>query len=269
MISAGTLSFALVVGLVPSTTPAQGAVSLLLRVRAPDSIPLSGAAVRADTIRARTDERGEVRLLLAPGPHRVVVTRLGYAPDSLDLVLRTGMDTSVTVVLREQETFLTGVVVNATRSERRIEDDPVRVEVLDAEEVVEKLLMTPGDITMMLNETSGLRVQVTSPSLGGATVRVQGAAWPVHPGAVGRIAVVRRPDRGTRIAPDPTHGPGGRRGHQGRRVRVVRRHRAGRRCEPAVSAAGRGPDPRPAAQPDLAGRDRWSALRRGRAGRGW
>lgn len=69
---------------------------------------------------------------------------------------------------------LRGVTVSATRSERRIADDPVRVEVLDAEEVVEKLLMTPGDITMMLNETSGLRVQVTSPSLGGASVRVQG-----------------------------------------------------------------------------------------------
>src|SRR5688572_31602655 len=34
--------------------------------------------------------------------------------------------------------------------------------------------MTPGDIAMLLNETSGLRVQVTSPSLGGANVRVQG-----------------------------------------------------------------------------------------------
>ena len=69
---------------------------------------------------------------------------------------------------------LGGVTVSATRSERRIADDPVRVEVLDAEEVTEKLLMTPGDITMMLNETAGLRVQVTSPSLGGAAVRVQG-----------------------------------------------------------------------------------------------
>ena len=34
--------------------------------------------------------------------------------------------------------------------------------------------MTPGDVSMMLNETSGLRVQTTSPSLGGANVRVQG-----------------------------------------------------------------------------------------------
>jgi len=41
-------------------------------------------------------------------------------------------------------------------------------------EMNEKLDMTPGDITMMLNETPGLRVQTTSPSLGGANVRVQG-----------------------------------------------------------------------------------------------
>ncbi|HEX6039246.1 TonB-dependent receptor plug domain-containing protein [Longimicrobium sp.] len=69
---------------------------------------------------------------------------------------------------------LEAVVVTATRSEQRIEDAPVRVEVLAREEVEEKMMMTPGDVSMMLNETSGLRVQVTSPSLGGANVRVQG-----------------------------------------------------------------------------------------------
>ena len=50
----------------------------------------------------------------------------------------------------------------------------MRVEVLAREEVEEKMMMTPGDVAMMLNETSGLRVQTTSPSLGGAGVRVQG-----------------------------------------------------------------------------------------------
>src|SRR5438552_10405932 len=34
--------------------------------------------------------------------------------------------------------------------------------------------MAPGDIVMMLNEMGGLRVQATSPSLGAASVRVQG-----------------------------------------------------------------------------------------------
>ena len=65
-------------------------------------------------------------------------------------------------------------VVASTRTERRIEDQAMRVEVLNREEVEEKMLMTPGDIGMVLNETGGLRVQTTSPSLGGASVRIQG-----------------------------------------------------------------------------------------------
>src|SRR5207247_7822369 len=51
---------------------------------------------------------------------------------------------------------------------------PIRVEVLPREEIEEKLLTTPGDIVMMLNEMGGMRVQATSPSLGAASVRIQG-----------------------------------------------------------------------------------------------
>jgi outer membrane receptor for ferrienterochelin and colicins len=36
------------------------------------------------------------------------------------------------------------------------------------------MMMTPGDIVMMLNEMGGMRVQTTSPSLGAASVRMQG-----------------------------------------------------------------------------------------------
>jgi hypothetical protein len=50
----------------------------------------------------------------------------------------------------------------------------MRVEVLEREEIEEKMLMTPGDIVMMLNEMGGMRVQATSPSLGAASVRIQG-----------------------------------------------------------------------------------------------
>ena len=66
------------------------------------------------------------------------------------------------------------VVVEATRTGGRLEDSPLRVEVLEREEIEEKMLMTPGDIVMMLNEMGGMRVQATSPSLGAASVRVQG-----------------------------------------------------------------------------------------------
>src|SRR6186997_252242 len=70
--------------------------------------------------------------------------------------------------------FEEDVIVTATRTGGRIGDQPTRVEVLGREEVEEKMLMTPGDIVMMLNEMGGMRVQATSPSLGAATVRIQG-----------------------------------------------------------------------------------------------
>jgi outer membrane receptor for ferrienterochelin and colicins len=66
------------------------------------------------------------------------------------------------------------IVVQATRSGRRVQDEPIRVEVLNREEIEEKLLMRPGSIAMLVNETGGVRVQVTSPALGAANIRIQG-----------------------------------------------------------------------------------------------
>src|SRR3990172_3310894 len=66
------------------------------------------------------------------------------------------------------------VVVTATRSDRRLQDEPLRVEVIDREEIEEKALMTPGSVAMLLGETTGLRVQTIAPSLGAANVRIQG-----------------------------------------------------------------------------------------------
>jgi outer membrane receptor protein involved in Fe transport len=66
------------------------------------------------------------------------------------------------------------ITVQATRSRRRVQDEPIRVEVINQEEIEEKLLMRPGNISMLLAETGGLRVQVTSPGLGSANIRVHG-----------------------------------------------------------------------------------------------
>ncbi|WP_310498353.1 TonB-dependent receptor domain-containing protein [Sandarakinorhabdus sp.] len=66
------------------------------------------------------------------------------------------------------------IVVQATRSGRTADDEAVRVEVIEREEIEEKILMTPGNIAMLVAETPGVRVQVTSPSLGSSNIRVQG-----------------------------------------------------------------------------------------------
>jgi iron complex outermembrane receptor protein/outer membrane receptor for ferrienterochelin and colicins len=66
------------------------------------------------------------------------------------------------------------IVVRATRTGRGVEDQPVRVEVINREEIEEKAIMRPGNIAMLVNETGGVRVQVTSPALGAANIRMQG-----------------------------------------------------------------------------------------------
>jgi outer membrane receptor for ferrienterochelin and colicins len=90
------------------------------------------------------------------------------------LLLLSMLPQADTLPRRERADTLEELTVSATRTNRRVQDEPTRVEVLGREEIVEKLLMTPGDIQMLLNESSGLRVQNTSPSLGSANLRIQG-----------------------------------------------------------------------------------------------
>ncbi len=151
--------------------------SVRIRVRSDSSAharPLDMVTVRSGSIVRLTDRLGDAKLQLSSGAHTVTVARLGFIPDTLSLQLRSNADTTIVVVLRPYSNEMHEVVVTATRSERRVEDTPVRIEVLNEEEIGEKVAMSPGDIAMMLNETSGLRVQTTNPSLGGANVRIQG-----------------------------------------------------------------------------------------------
>ncbi|HEX8395098.1 MAG TPA: TonB-dependent receptor, partial [Longimicrobium sp.] len=157
----------------PRTLAAQETVRVTVTVRA-ENEPVANARVQSDSVTAQTDADGTAVLRLAPGTRTVRVSRMGFAVWQAALTLTAGRDTAVLVSLERESEELEAIVVTSTRTGQRVEDEPTRVEVLSREEVEEKMMMTPGDISMMLNETSGLRVQTTSPSLGGASVRVQG-----------------------------------------------------------------------------------------------
>lgn len=139
-----------------------------------DEGPLEGAQISSGDVAALTGVTGEAVVGLPAGDQLLRITRIGYATAEVRLVLGAGADTLVVVTLDVEALETDGIVVTSTRTGRRIEDEPLRIEVVSREEVEEKLLMTPGDIAMLLNETAGLRVQPTAPSLGGASVRIQG-----------------------------------------------------------------------------------------------
>lgn len=66
------------------------------------------------------------------------------------------------------------IQVRASRLGRIVTESATRTEIINAEEVQEKALMRPGNISMLVAETGGVRVQTTSPALGSANIRLQG-----------------------------------------------------------------------------------------------
>jgi outer membrane receptor for ferrienterochelin and colicins len=66
------------------------------------------------------------------------------------------------------------VVVTATRSSRTIANIPTRVEAISGEELDEKGNMKPGDIRMLLAESTGIQTQQTSATSANAAIRIQG-----------------------------------------------------------------------------------------------
>ena len=78
-----------------------------------------------------------------------------------------------TILLEGGET-LKGITVRSFRTNNHIEDIPTHVEVLGNEEVLEETHINPGNISKLLGETSGIRVQQTSAVSGNVSFRIQG-----------------------------------------------------------------------------------------------
>jgi outer membrane receptor for ferrienterochelin and colicins len=136
--------------------------------------PVAGAEIVVAGRTHTTDQRGEARIDVVPGTIELTVAKEGFVPVTTTVTVAGEQQQAVTIELQKIPSVQEAITVAATRTNRGLEDQPMRVEVLDAEEIDEKLMMTPGDVVMMLNEMGGMRVQATSPSLGAASVRIQG-----------------------------------------------------------------------------------------------
>ena len=65
-------------------------------------------------------------------------------------------------------------ITSTTRSSRTIKNIPTRIEIIAGEELEEKSAMQPGNIKMILTESTGIQTQQTSQVSGNASIRIQG-----------------------------------------------------------------------------------------------
>ena len=147
--------------------------SLRIEVRSATG-PVADAEIVVNDATYRADASGVLVIDVRAGTAEISVMQEGFAPAAVSVQVGAGQRRDVLIQLVPTVTVEEQITVSATRTDQRLDDVPMRVEVLAREEIEEKMLMTPGDIVMMLNEMGGMRVQATSPSLGAASVRIQG-----------------------------------------------------------------------------------------------
>ena len=124
---------------------------------------------------ASSDIKGEVSIDEIPnGTYTILITHLGYESIKLEKSFPINQQEELTLFMEHGHEEMEEVVISSTRSSRTIEDIPTRVEVIAGEELAEKGNMKPGDIRMLLNESTGIQTQQTSATSYNSSIRIQG-----------------------------------------------------------------------------------------------
>ena len=138
---------------------------------------LSGATVAITALNkiAVADSNGIVVINNIPsGKHLVKITYVGRPDWEKEFSFPLSTESAVDIFLEESEEEEEEVVIQSTRSSRTIQDIPTRVEFIAGEELDEKANMKPGDIRMVLTESTGIQTQQTSATSANASIRIQG-----------------------------------------------------------------------------------------------
>ncbi len=139
--------------------------------------PLQGAnAVIKGTANGDTaNEEGLIEIRnISNGIQTIVFSYVGFETSETTYEFPLAEDGIKTIYLNPAGEHMEVVIINSTRSRRTIADLPTRVEVISGEELGEKGNMKPGDIRMLLNETTGIQTQQTSATSYNSSIRIQG-----------------------------------------------------------------------------------------------
>jgi outer membrane receptor for ferrienterochelin and colicins len=112
---------------------------------------------------------------LANGNFQFVSSFVGYKSDTLKITLPLENPAEIIKIkLMSEATDLDEAIVTSTRTNARIEDQPMKIEVLGLEELNEENGIKPSNIGSLLGDLSVIHIQQTSAVTGGSAVRMQG-----------------------------------------------------------------------------------------------
>jgi outer membrane receptor for ferrienterochelin and colicins len=139
--------------------------------------PLAGASATIQSINKTVvaDSLGiAVFTNIAAGVYKINISYVGMGEQEISITVPQPDNLATEVLLEAAEEEEEEVIVTATRISRTISDIPTRVETISGEELTEKGNMKPGDIRMLLNESTGIQTQQTSATSYNSSIRIQG-----------------------------------------------------------------------------------------------
>lgn len=155
---------------------AQHTIKLSVK-KSEDKSPVAGATVLINSLGLSvvSDSTGIATFNNLPaGSYAVQVSHIGLTEQRIILRAELPDSAIVEILLAEGEEEEDEVVVTATRTSRSIQDIPTRVETISGEELGEKGNMKPGDIRILLSESTGIQTQQTSATSSSSSIRIQG-----------------------------------------------------------------------------------------------
>lgn len=169
-----------------------------------EPLPGATAAIPGLNTGSIANENGLIVIENIPaGPHIIQFSFLGYQQQNRTIYFPYEGKTPYIVMLVPDEEELDEVTITSTRSSRTIADMPTRVEFIAGEELDEKANMKPGDLRLLLSESTGIQMQQTSATSANASVRIQGLdgrytqilkdGFPLYAGFSGGLGLLQTP----------------------------------------------------------------------------
>jgi outer membrane receptor for ferrienterochelin and colicins len=184
----------------------QGQYTIKLSIRdSTNRSPLPGATVAIPSLQrsVAADSTGlAVFNNLATGTYNIAVSFVGFEDKQIIINVPQVPDEPLELLLQEaEEEHEEEIVIEATRTSRTIANNPTRIEVISGEELAEKGNMKPGDIRMLLNESTGIQTQQTSATSYNSSIRIQGLdgrytqilkdGYPLYAGFSGGLSIMQ------------------------------------------------------------------------------
>lgn len=137
--------------------------------------PLTGVVINDRRGKgAVSDENGKAVIDNLPaGKYTFYISYLGYKPDSVIAILPDAAEHKIDLHSTGKE-LEEVTVVASTRTNDRIENAPIKVEVIGKEDLEEENTIKPSNIASILGDVSGVQIQQTSVVSGDANIRIQG-----------------------------------------------------------------------------------------------